>query len=124
MITIKENIYKARANVVKALAHKTRLQIVDILVKDREHCVCELTDILGVSQSSVSKHLGILKKAGIVDSKKDGLNVSYFLRTPCVKTFFECIDQMIQEDLKIKVQALEIMRRRFYFFYNISGVLM
>lgn len=110
MITINNNIYKVRANVAKALAHKTRLQIIDILVKEREHCVCELTEIMGVSQSSVSKHLGVLKKAGIVDSEKDGLNVTYFLRTPCVKNFFKCIDQMIHADLKRKVQELEIMR--------------
>ncbi len=109
MITINKSIYKARANVAKALAHKTRLQIIDILAEEGEHCVCELTDILAVSQSSVSKHLSVLKKAGIVDSEKDGLKVNYILRTPCIRNFFKCIDQILHEDLKRKMEELEPM---------------
>lgn len=73
-----------------------------------ERCVCELTEALKVSQSSVSKHLGILKKAGIIDSKKEGLNVYYFLRIPCVVNFFSCLDQILLEDLQKKKKQLEL----------------
>ena len=110
MITINKRIYEARANIAKALAHKTRLEIIDILVEKGDKCVCELTEILNVSQSTVSKHLGVLKKAGIVDSQKEGLNVTYSLRTPCVKRFFNCIDQILQEDLKRREKEMESMR--------------
>ncbi|MFW5999784.1 MAG: ArsR/SmtB family transcription factor [Halanaerobiaceae bacterium] len=108
---INKKIYEVRAEIAKALAHKTRLEIIDILIEKGEKCVCELTEILEVSQSTVSKHLGILKKAGLVDSKKEGLNVTYYVRTICVKSFFNCLDQILQEDLKKKSIELEIMRR-------------
>jgi ArsR family transcriptional regulator len=79
-------------------------------VEKGEKCVCELTEILDVSQSTVSKHLGVLKKAGLVDSKKEGLNVTYSLITPCVKRFFNCLDQILHEDLKRRTEELETMR--------------
>ena len=108
MIKINKKIYKARAEVAKALGHETRLEIIDILVDKGEKCVCELTEILDVSQSTVSKHLGVLKRAGIVDSKKEGLNVTYSLRTPCVKRFFNCLDQILEKDLKRREEELEL----------------
>ena len=110
MITINRIIYEARADIAKALAHKTRLEIIDILFEEGDECVCELTEILDVSQSTVSKHLGVLKKAGIVNSQKEGLKVTYSLQTPCVKRFFNCIDQVLQEDLKRREKEMEAMR--------------
>lgn len=107
---INKNIYKFRAEIAKALAHETRLEIIDILVEKGDKCVCELTDILEVSQSTVSKHLGVLKKAGIVTSSKEGLNVTYSINTPCVKRFFSCIDQILQQDLKRREEELEIIK--------------
>ena len=100
-----EKLFKERAKIAKALAHKTRLEILDILAKE-EHCVCELQEIIDASQSTVSKHLGILKNAGLVDSEKEGLNVTYSLKTPCVNNFFQCLDQVIREDLKRREQEL------------------
>ncbi len=109
MIKINKGIYKARADITKALAHETRLEIIDILAEEKEKCVCELTDILKVSQPTVSKHLRVLKEAGLVDSEKDGLNVTYSLKTPCVSNFFNCLDQILQENFKKKEQELNAM---------------
>ncbi|ACL70757.1 ArsR/SmtB family transcription factor [Halothermothrix orenii] len=108
VIFINKDIYKARATIAKALANETRLQIIDILGQKGEHCVCELTEILGVSQPTVSKHLKVLKNAGLIDFRKEGLKVTYFLRTPCVSGFFGCLDKVLQEDLKRKQQELGI----------------
>lgn len=105
---INDELYAARAAIAKALAHKTRLQIIDILAEEGDRCVCELTEMLEVSQSSVSKHLAILKNAGIVDSQKEGLNVSYGLHTPCVNGFFNCLDRVLHEDLKRRKEQLEV----------------
>lgn len=107
---MKKELYEARANLARALANETRLAIVDILGEKGEKCVCELTELLDVSQSSVSKHLGILKKAGIVDSKKDGLNVCYFLRTPCVVNFFTCLDGILLKDLEKRREQIKVIR--------------
>ena len=83
--------YKHQARIIKALAHPTRLFIVDELSRG-ERCVCELTDMIGVEMPTVSRHLGVLKSAGILADEKRGLQVFYRLRVPCVLNFFKCVE--------------------------------
>jgi len=64
--------------VMKALSDPNRVKIVKML-QHKLMCVCELQEALRIAQSSVSKHLKILEEAGIVDYKKDGLWVNYYL---------------------------------------------
>lgn len=87
--------YEARARIIKALAHPTRLYIVDMLT-DEEKCVCELTEKVGADISTVSKHLSILKGAGIVADEKRGTQVYYSLSIPCVLKFFGCVEEVIK----------------------------
>lgn len=91
----------ARAKVIKALAHPTRLLLIDKL-SEGDKCVCDLTAIALVDISTVSKHLSVLKKAGLVNSKKDGLKVIYHLLMPCVSNFFSCIDNVITTEKENK----------------------
>ena len=76
-------LLEARAEVIKALAHPTRLYIVGELSQG-ERCVCELREGVGADLSTVSKHLSVLKNAGIVEDDKRGLQVFYRLRVPCI----------------------------------------
>jgi DNA-binding transcriptional ArsR family regulator len=85
--------YETKARMMKALAHPTRLFMVDELSKG-ERCVCELRDMVGADISTVSKHLALLKAAGIVADDKRGLQVFYRLQTPCVLGFFDCVQQV------------------------------
>lgn len=87
--------FEARAVVVKAMAHPTRLFIVDELSR-KERCVCELRDMVGSDLSTVSKHLSILKNAGIVTDEKRGSQVFYSLRVPCILKFFSCVESVLQ----------------------------
>ena len=100
--------YKGRARVFKALAHPTRLYIVDRLAV-REHCVCELTEMIGADTSTVSKHLSILRNAGVVSDQKRGTSVYYRLRVPCIISFFGCVEnvlkQVAEESLKMAGQS-------------------
>ncbi len=64
--------------IFKALGDRNRLRILKML-EVRPLCVCEITRILGLGQSSVSRHLGILRDAGLVIDEKDGLWVNYSL---------------------------------------------
>lgn len=64
--------------VMKALSDPNRVKILKML-QQKLMCVCEIQGALGISQSSVSKHLKILEEAGLVDFQKDGLWVNYFL---------------------------------------------
>jgi DNA-binding transcriptional ArsR family regulator len=62
----------------KALADGTRLRVLCAL-RDRELCVCEIVDLLGLAQSTVSKHMTILHQAGLVDARKEGRWMHYRL---------------------------------------------
>ena len=96
--------YEARARIIKAMAHSTRLFIVDVLSRE-EKCVHELTGMVGADMSTVSRHLAVLKSVGIVSDEKRGSQVYYRLRMPCVLNFFECVESVIKitakEQLKL-----------------------
>ncbi len=83
-----ETRYQYQADMLKAMAHPTRLQILDLL-KDGEECVCMIVPELKMEQSNVSRHLNILKKEGLVSSRKEGLKVFYRVTDPKV---FELIN--------------------------------
>ncbi|MBA1334519.1 MAG: hypothetical protein HPY66_2368 [Firmicutes bacterium] len=97
--------YILRAEVFKALSSPVRLAIVDYL-EERERCVCEIVEYLGEKQSSVSRHLATLRNAGIVETKKEGLNIYYRLKTPCVSSFLGCIDAVIKEQHEEKDELI------------------
>ncbi|MBN1284315.1 MAG: winged helix-turn-helix transcriptional regulator [Anaerolineae bacterium] len=75
------NDYAEQAQLFKALAHPVRLQILDILRRGAE-CVCHMEAVLKKRQAYISQQLMTLRDAGLVDSRKDGLNVFYFLVDP------------------------------------------
>jgi len=101
-----ERLYEAREKIMKSLANKYRLKIVDTLGKKDKMCVSDLEDELNLNQSSVSKHLSILKDAGVVKSKKEGLKVYYKLKTPCIINYFTCVDNVIKSDLNDRMNIL------------------
>ncbi len=92
---------EARATVMKALAHPTRLFIVDQLALG-ERCVCELTEMVGADVSTVSKHLAVLKKAGVVRDERRGQQVFYRLRVPCILNFFGCVEAVLEEVRRVQ----------------------
>ena len=83
-----KNIFRSQARVLKALANESRLRIVDRLAKG-ECSVGELTKLIGSDQTTVSKHLAVLRAHGIVLDRREGNVVYYTLLTPCVVNFFE-----------------------------------
>ena len=87
------NDYKKHARIFQALAHPTRLFILDELSR-AERCVCELTKMIGVEMSTVSRHLSVLRNAGILEDERRGAQVFYRLRVPCVHDFFRCVQAM------------------------------
>jgi len=101
-----QTLFEERARIIKAMAHPTRLFIVDRLSR-QEHCVCELTRLIGADTSTVSKHLSILKNAGIIADEKRGLQVWYNLRVPCVLKFFSCVESVIKSTASNQIRLLE-----------------
>ena len=94
-----KQLYEARAKIAKALSHPSRLLMLDALA-EREMCVCELTELVGADQSTVSKHLAVLKHAGIVDDRKDGAMTFYRVRIRCLQGFWECIESVLKQNLQ------------------------
>ncbi len=82
---------EAKAAVFKALGHTSRLLIVEELAKG-ERCVCELVDLVGADFSTVSKHLTVLKDAGVLADRREGKKVFYRLKAPCLLRFMDCVD--------------------------------
>ena len=91
----RKNHLEARARVLKALAHPSRLFIVEELAKE-ERCVCDLTAMIGADVSTVSKHLTVLRQAGLVTDDKRGNQVFYRLRVPCILNFFGCVESVLE----------------------------
>jgi len=98
--------YEARAKIIKALAHPARLLIVDELSQTPERCVCELTEMIGADMSTVSRHLGVLSNAGLVQYEKRGQMVFYRLRIKCILKFFECIESVVECNVKSQQAVL------------------
>jgi len=103
METKTKSKYNVCVKIIKAIAHPTRLFIIDELTQ-KERCVCELTKLIGDDISTVSKHLAVLKNAGIVASEKRGTQVYYKLHCHCILKFLGCIESVAitqaQESLK------------------------
>ena len=95
-----------KAEVLKALAHPTRLMMVETLANS-ERCVCELNELFDADHSTISKHLTILKQAGLVSDRKEGLKVYYRLECPCILSFIKCITDVIQSRAKKDLQVLK-----------------
>ncbi|HNR38622.1 MAG TPA: metalloregulator ArsR/SmtB family transcription factor [Acidobacteriota bacterium] len=81
---------RKEALVFKALAHPSRLAVAEALAAGAR-CVCELHEIVGGDMSTVSRHLSVLKGAGVIADEKKGQWVYYHLTLPCVTTFLSCL---------------------------------
>lgn len=91
-----EKEYSDKAEVFKALAHPTRLFIIHA-VKDKKMSVKELTELVGIDISTMSKHLDILKKHRIIEGEKVKNFIYYTLAIPCVLDFMNCAVKVINK---------------------------
>ena len=100
-----KKLYEIQAEVFKSLAHPLRLAAVSYL-RDGEKCVCDIIEYVGSEASNVSRHLSVLKKAGVVSDRKEGLSVYYRLNMPCAVSFFDCIKDMVQQQIEDRAALL------------------
>lgn len=88
------------AGIFKALAHPKRIKIIELLERHGKMCVCEIVAQSQIEQPSVSKHLNILKNAGIIESEKQGLNVKCWLKTPEVSKLLAEVREILKKGLE------------------------
>ena len=99
MLMISFEEAEIRAKIIKAMAHPVRLMMIEFL-KKKERSFSELFDLFQLDKSTVSKHLLVLKEAGIVSSRKSGADMIYKLEVPCVTDFFSCVTAVIDNNVK------------------------
>jgi ArsR family transcriptional regulator len=92
---------EAQAAVFKALGHPARLKMVEALA-DGPLCVCELVELAGLSQPTVSRHLDVLAQAGAVSKARDGGRVMVRLDFPCILNALPCINEALGRRAKAK----------------------
>ncbi|WP_462325452.1 ArsR/SmtB family transcription factor [Desulfoplanes sp.] len=94
MKEIENQSIKPKAEIFKALGHPARLLMVEELSRGNR-CVCELQRLVGSDISTVSKHLRILRKLGIVRTHRNRTQVIYELRLQCLGTFMQCVENFL-----------------------------
>lgn len=99
----------AQAEIFKALGHPSRLLMADAL-RSGEKCVCELRDLVDCDMSTVSRHLAVLKKAGIVVGEKRGTNVRCRLALRCLDSFLGCTADFVRSRILSQAEMLDAVR--------------
>ena len=103
---MKEKLYyRKRAEIIRALANPYRLQMVEMLAQG-EMCMCEFDGVLELDYSTISRHLTLLRKAGIAGYRKQGKQVFYHLRVPCLLGFLTCFDEVLKKDIERDTRCL------------------
>jgi len=102
--------HEARAKIIKAMAHPSRLFIIEELSK-HECCVHELTEMIGADASTVSKHLSVLKNAGLVADEKRSNSIFYSLRCPCIMDFVGCVEDVLSANAQEHNKILKSCKR-------------
>jgi ArsR family transcriptional regulator, arsenate/arsenite/antimonite-responsive transcriptional repressor len=111
-IYIGEINLKEIVKVFKAIGDETRIRLLKLL-QQRELCVCELMQALDMTQSRVSRNLGILKNAGLVEDRRDGLWVHYSLNVeakPYIKELLEMLKDSCNDDKIIAKDLVELSK--------------
>jgi len=86
-----ENLIK----ILKAMSDESRVRILAILKEKQNLCVCEIREIIGLSQPAISSHLKILENAGLIQNVKDGKWVNYRLNDKLEVNIKELLDNIL-----------------------------
>ena len=105
------HINRLKADMLKAMAHPTRISVIEFL-RHGERCVCEIFPALQLEQSNISQHLAVLKKNGVLDSRKDGLRVIYWIKNPEVLEILDLLQGVILRSARATASMLERLDTR------------
>lgn len=97
-----------RANLFKAIADPVRLQILEFL-RDGEKCVCEIIPFIGRSQSTISKNLDMLYRAGILERREDGRRTLYKIKSQKVLELLKLADSLVVDLLSTYAKTVEYL---------------
>lgn len=104
-------LFELQAELCKTLANPKRLEILEILKEHSEISVNELADLLEIPKANTSQHLAVLRQAGVVATRKDGINVYYSLRSTKISEACSLTRQILLERLEANVGLTDLIRR-------------
>lgn len=93
-----------RAEILKAMAQPTRLAILEFLRKGEE-CVCRIFPAIDANQPNISKHLSLMKKAGILDSRQEGTMTFYWVKDTRVFEILDLVEEMMRRETRERLRA-------------------
>ena len=86
-----------KAEILKGLAHPVRITIAEMLEKN-ELYACEVADNFSLDRTTVSKHLSLMTRLGILELRRDGQNIFYSLKMTCLLSVLRCVDALLEGD--------------------------
>ncbi|GBE01147.1 cadmium resistance transcriptional regulatory protein CadC [bacterium BMS3Bbin06] len=92
------DILQRKSDILKAIAQPTRLKIIELL-RDGERCVCEMIPLLNEEQANISKHLSILRQAGVVEFRKEGVSSYYKIKDRRILKIIGIADDMVRKEI-------------------------
>ncbi len=95
-----KRIFELHAEICKTFTNPKRLEILDLL-REGEKSVNELVQLAGINQSNLSQHLAILRGKGIVQTRRDGLNIYYSIANPKIIKAFDIMREILYEQLAL-----------------------
>jgi len=100
-------LYEMQAQLCKTLANPKRLEILDILKRDGEITVNALAGLLEIPKANTSQHLAVLRQAGVVNTRRDGINVYYSLRSERISEACALTRQILVERLEDQMAMMK-----------------
>ncbi|SDE69003.1 ArsR/SmtB family transcription factor [Sporomusa acidovorans] len=102
-------VVKLTAELFKTLGHPVRIKILHMLSQG-ELCVCNMIEEIDIEQSNFSQHLGILKRQGLIDSRKDGQRVIYWIAYPSIIKLLGVAEQILSEQIGHSQSLLKFLK--------------
>lgn len=102
-------LYEVKAEFFKTLGHPVRIRILELL-SERDHSVAEILPEVAVEAANLSQHLAVLRRSGLVTSRKNGATVMYALTSPQVADLLRVARRILTEVLDVRVEQLADLR--------------
>ncbi len=108
---MEKKLYEMQAELCKTLSNPKRLEILDILKEEREISVNKLAERLEIPKANTSQHLAVLRQAGVVSTRKDGINVFYSLRSEKITEACHLTRDILLERLEDQVGLTNMIKK-------------
>jgi ArsR family transcriptional regulator len=108
---MEKKLYEMQAELCKTLSNPKRLEILDLLKEREEISVNSLAELLEIPKANTSQHLAVLRQAGVVNTRKDGINVYYSLRSSKISEACSLTRQILLERLEDHVGLSDLIKK-------------